>query len=462
MADSKEETVDFVYVIDCTGSMGSYIEQSKKDIQQMVNAMNEKFPSFKLRLGCVAYRDWCDGGDRLESQNFTENVGSFTNYVGNLKAKGGGDEPEDVLGGLNCAAGLSWSSKLRVLFHICDAPPHNKMYHDTHDDYPSGHPSDPNNYHEVVLDKFKSKNIHFCIAKLNNSVTKMINVFKGYADRIKLTMEERNVNNASELLNAVQQTLMILTKIRKEIKKTHDDMNTISNTLDGVKLESAELLNEVMNKMETVGNKIEDIIATTLPGIDTKISEAKREYDGLQSKHDVLIAYARNATSSDDIEKAEEDASELDISFTELNEKYSKAQDDLNKAIEELSEKQKELHKTDKGVTTNASKMTTVKSDISALTDKLDKMDESDDRNQLKKEIKKKLRDVSKLFSDNATMKSKVMKLRSELLKAFTEANERSKHINECKRDVQSKLNEIENLLDDLDDVVDGGEDDRT
>ena len=52
------------------------------------------------------------------------------------------------------------------------------MYHDgVSDHWPNGHPKDPTNYHKVVLDKFKFKKIHLCIAKLNNSVDKMIRVF---------------------------------------------------------------------------------------------------------------------------------------------------------------------------------------------------------------------------------------------------------------------------------------------
>eukprot|EP01084_Bolivina_argentea_P287626 493551_1 len=122
--------VDFAYAIDCTGSMGSWITQTKNDIHTIVDTITRTYPHIQLRLGCVAYRDWSDGDKRLQKLQFTDNVNTFKNWVGNLNADGGGDSAEDVLGGLQCASTLDWSSDCRVLFHICDAPPHNKLYHD--------------------------------------------------------------------------------------------------------------------------------------------------------------------------------------------------------------------------------------------------------------------------------------------------------------------------------------------
>jgi len=456
MSENKQEqeTVDFAYAIDCTGSMRSYIQQVRSDIDKVVSQMAQQFPAFKLRLGCVAYRDWCDGGNRLQSQNFTESVSSFKNYVGNLKADGGGDEPEDVLGGLNLAAGLSWNSKLRVLFHICDAPPHNTMYHDlgrSRDDHPDGHSSDPNNYHAVVLDKFKSKNIHLCIAKLNDSVTKMINVFKDYSKKIELTMEERSVSDASQLLNAVKQTLEILTKVRHEIKETQTAMKNITNTLSTLSLENEAFIEESMNKMEQMDKDITDI-NTKMNEVDTTLTDTKREYDELKSAHSVLIAYARNATKPDEIEKAECDVMELNVNLTQINEKYSEAQDKLNETLKDLAEKNKDLGTTDTALKDKSAEKSKMKSNIANLKSKLDGMDVSEEREAMRNDIKSKLKDISKLFNDDAKIKKKIMEIRRDILKAFKEAKNKSKHINDCKRDVNSRLGDLDTLLEELED----------
>jgi len=217
-------------------------------MEYVVDSMKKQFPNFTLRLGCVGYRDWCDD-KQFESQNFTESIASFKSFFNNLKAMGGGDAAEDVLGGLSCAADLNWNSKLRVLFHICDAPPHNKLYHDgVNDNYPDGHSSDPSNYHAVVLDKLRAKNIHLCIAKLNDSVTKMINVFQDYGKKIELSVEEKSVKDANQLLDAVKQTLVILTKMRKEIKQTEDKLNNITNALDTLSITTTTFNTETQKK----------------------------------------------------------------------------------------------------------------------------------------------------------------------------------------------------------------------
>eukprot|EP01083_Nonionella_stella_P154610 498452_1 len=195
--------VDFAYVIDCTASMGKWIEQTKTDIRIVVDTITTTYPQIQFRLGCVAYRDWTDGNKRLQALEFTTNVRRFKSWIGKLTAGSpNGDAAEDVLGGLQCASTLNWSSDCRVLFHICDAPPHNKMYHDNgvSDNWPDGYngseggSADPHDYHKIVLQNLVNKNIRLCIAKLNDSVTKMIRVFHEYSSCIDLLVEERELN----------------------------------------------------------------------------------------------------------------------------------------------------------------------------------------------------------------------------------------------------------------------------
>ncbi|CAB4402147.1 unnamed protein product [Rhizophagus irregularis] len=80
--------VDLCFVLDCTNSMGPYIAAARDYILQSV----------------LPY--------------------------------GGGDTPEDVLGGLNEAiTKMNWKNGTRVLLHIGDSPPHGKKFIDMIDDY---------------------------------------------------------------------------------------------------------------------------------------------------------------------------------------------------------------------------------------------------------------------------------------------------------------------------------------
>eukprot|EP01084_Bolivina_argentea_P072812 132188_1 len=106
------------------------------------------------------------------------------------------------------------------------------MYHDfteCSDTWPigfngiKGGSADPNDYHKIVLRKFEEQGIHLCIAKLNDSVAKMIRVFKEYADLLELTVEERPLTNPSELLNDVVEVLTdAITRVDVSDMTSHD------------------------------------------------------------------------------------------------------------------------------------------------------------------------------------------------------------------------------------------------
>ena len=453
----ETETVDFAYAIDCTGSMDPYIKQVKTDIDKVVSEMGQRFPEFKLRLACVAYRDWCDGADRLESLDFTKNVSSFKKFVGKLKATGGGDLAEDVLGGLQNAARLSWESELRVLFHICDAPPHNKIYHDiVSDNYPHGHPSDPKNYHQAVLKKFKENNINLCIAKLNSYVEKMIDIFKNYGKEIELNVEERNVPDASKLLWAVRQTLFLHAKMikeRKEIKSTETKIDNIQNELGTLEVKSDDFVetNQTMKKLEIIYKDIQDA-NTKIKKVLATVEETRKKYVELKSKYLVLTAYARDASTREEIEKAEKDVIKLNLNLVKLNENYSKAQDTLSQTMKDLAEKTADLDQKERTLEEKAKERARVKLEITNLISKLEKRAVTEETEVMREQIRSKFRNITKLFNDDAKVKGKIIAIRKAILKAVKEAAKGSKHIIECMRDLESKVAELDALLEKLED----------
>jgi hypothetical protein len=128
-ADKKAEapTIEAVFVLDTTGSMGGLIEGAKQKIWAIVNEMAKGKPSPKIKLGLVAYRD---RGDDYVTQvtPLSANLDAVYSKLLTFQAGGGGDEPEDVRAGLNDAvekAGWSRGGKvLRVVYLVGDAPPH--------------------------------------------------------------------------------------------------------------------------------------------------------------------------------------------------------------------------------------------------------------------------------------------------------------------------------------------------
>jgi len=98
-------SVDMVFIIDCTGSMDSYIDAAKKQVQSIVSDIKRTyFNENKVRVAVVGYRDHdCDDSKAIEILDFEEDIKKVEEFLGNLEAFGGDDEAENVLGGLEAA-----------------------------------------------------------------------------------------------------------------------------------------------------------------------------------------------------------------------------------------------------------------------------------------------------------------------------------------------------------------------
>ena len=174
----NNSSLDIAFLVDCTGSMGSYIAETKKDIEHIVTSIKETFEN-KVQVAFVGYRDHSDGHKRIECLQFTEDIAAFRAFVGGITADGGGDTPEDVLGGIEAAANLGWSSKNKVLFHVGDAPQHGPRFHNLDRSADHYYDHEPRGLQiEELLSTIKQLKINYFFAKINESTDKMIQEFK--------------------------------------------------------------------------------------------------------------------------------------------------------------------------------------------------------------------------------------------------------------------------------------------
>mmetsp|Transcript_41651 Transcript_41651/g.118799 ORF Transcript_41651/g.118799 Transcript_41651/m.118799 type:complete len:1081 (-) Transcript_41651:19-3261(-) len=174
----QAERLNACFLVDCTGSMGSHIRAVKVQILRIVHEMSMRLPSMCLHLAFVGYRDHTDS-QRFEVLPFTTNPEEFKGFVAGISASGGGDEPEDVHGGLDTALGLEWSiggAATRVLIHICDAPCHGTRYHSIRgDSYPQGDPhglTSPD-----LLRRMKDTGLQYVFGRINGKTDQMVMLF---------------------------------------------------------------------------------------------------------------------------------------------------------------------------------------------------------------------------------------------------------------------------------------------
>lgn len=128
--DDGRKQLDLVFIQDCTGSQGSYITSSTKNIEEISRAIFESgklvYPD-DLRLGLIAFRDHPPQDHTYITKNFgfSSDISVMHDNLKTLFASGGGDGPEAVTAALGEALDMDWrphAAKMVVL--IADAPPH--------------------------------------------------------------------------------------------------------------------------------------------------------------------------------------------------------------------------------------------------------------------------------------------------------------------------------------------------
>ena len=132
---------DVVYLVDATGSMSESIKKVKTYCVEIANILKNQMMLYDFKFGAVFYRDPIDSKDDLHQyHDLTSNVVDLQKAAAGIKAKGGGDEPEDWVGGYNIALNyISWRNGNKLIIHIADAGAHGTDY-STKDKYPDEGP----------------------------------------------------------------------------------------------------------------------------------------------------------------------------------------------------------------------------------------------------------------------------------------------------------------------------------
>ena len=117
---------DIVYLLDATGSMGSYLAAARDQCINISNQLKVELPEFDFNFGAVFYRDPVDcPGERNHAYPLTNNVNTLKSQIGSERATGGGDGPEDWVGAYEQALdNIACRNGTRLIIHIADAPAH--------------------------------------------------------------------------------------------------------------------------------------------------------------------------------------------------------------------------------------------------------------------------------------------------------------------------------------------------
>jgi Mg-chelatase subunit ChlD len=125
---TSNATLEMVFVLDTTGSMGGLLEGAKQRIWGIVNEVMQSSSHPSVRAGLVAYRD---RGDAYITKvlPLTSDLDQVYSTLMSYRAEGGGDGPENVRRALaDGVHNAGWSPRTpgiaQILFLVGDAPPH--------------------------------------------------------------------------------------------------------------------------------------------------------------------------------------------------------------------------------------------------------------------------------------------------------------------------------------------------
>ncbi|KAK3607402.1 hypothetical protein CHS0354_022566 [Potamilus streckersoni] len=120
------KVLDLAFAMDCTGSMGSYIETARQNIRTIVEEIVASEKS-DIKLALVEYRDHPPQDSTFVTRvhDFTPSPKTMKSWLDACSAEGGGDTPEAVADALHDLTKLSWRPEAtKICVFISDAPPH--------------------------------------------------------------------------------------------------------------------------------------------------------------------------------------------------------------------------------------------------------------------------------------------------------------------------------------------------
>jgi len=211
-------TLDLLFIMDITESMQDLLDETRDSIKYILDKIKRDSPGIDVRFAYEGYRDFADlkAGQKYYTIDFETDLDLFKSKLNEITAIGGGDDAEDVAGGLNDGLKMNWRSNARYAILIADAPGHGNQYHDNEvqDDYGNG---DPNGLViEDLMEKYVDNNINLCLTKIDDYTDIM---FDKMMQAYKLRSAQSKDKPKIEVINYDEDDDTIEDKNKKKEKK---------------------------------------------------------------------------------------------------------------------------------------------------------------------------------------------------------------------------------------------------
>lgn len=303
--DISKTSADLLFVVDFTGSMGSYMSAVKTELLGLINELQTSTQLRQIRVGLVGYRDYRDAGRVvIEPFRVQSDLQELLKTIRNQHPSGGNDAPEDMLSGLKAAGDLQWASDLRMMVIVADANAHG--YEGCGDNHPNGKCPDQVDGPDLPQAMAKladqlAVDTFFC--QLNNGTAKTQQALQQvYEERCggrgfgTISMEQGAASFRAQVLASLS-AAVLSTVAEKDISGLQ--------TADGVSVSSVtcSLLASLRESLTAVGEQMEEVELETEADGDYEDEGVEKE-----EEEDYVGAVTREEVEEeDDGEAAEEE-----------------------------------------------------------------------------------------------------------------------------------------------------------
>lgn len=180
-------SLDLLFVMDITGSMGPYLNQVKINMINIINRIILECPGIDINIGFIGYLDVQYQSGLYIDYDLTKNHTYLKEIINKVQVISGPDDIiEDLTGGLEMALNKTWKNNARFIVLVGDVPCHGKICHNGRlsDEFPDGVPGQ-RNITEIVKDLANNKISLFCM-RITTDTEKMFemfrNIYKDYKD----------------------------------------------------------------------------------------------------------------------------------------------------------------------------------------------------------------------------------------------------------------------------------------
>ena len=269
----KDTTLDVMFIMDITGSMGMWLTEAKTNITNIITEITENNPCSKIRIGFVGYRDYTEDPTpvgQYVSLDFTDNVEEVKEFITKIEAYGGGDEPEDIAGAFEKVLNMKWESNARYAVLVCDAPCHGNKYHGViYDKYSEGDP------HGLVLEnlvtEFVKKNITLYCVEINDSTQKMFNIMK------EIYSESKDCEFHVETLGNSSNKFAFFVAFSASVTLGNITYNKVKleDVINKFRSDTIETIIKKYNKNLNSSDNLSDVLINEIEGLDLNENEQK-------------------------------------------------------------------------------------------------------------------------------------------------------------------------------------------